>query len=517
MSALRVSSVLGVLFLALGLHGSVAAAGSWQAVIAGKTETIEIDKASIARTASGATAWSRVTLDREVKDAGGAYDAIRAQNFYDCAARRFTTLRRAFFNGDTLVREDLVSRQRANAVEAGSIDERLFSLACRATASGEAPARADAASRTTAEVQQGERGERPAATRADMRTLGSDHAAPRLMLVADTMPVAPPEKPKLIALPPIDKAAADQAAADAGQTPAVAPAVKGRAPERAPAPTPAATRPDAAQHEVESPADKRLRELHYATSGPRKAAKKKQPAETPVASGQENPAANMHTHWSYEGERGPTSWARLRGDYATCGTGKRQSPIDIREGIKVNLEGIKFDYRPTQFRIIDNGHTVQVNVGEGLGLTVMGKRHELLQFHFHRPSEERVNGRAYDMVVHLVHKNAEGRLAVVAVLLEKGSEHPLIQTLWNNLPLEQDMEVAPEEAIDPNKLLPDDRTYWTYMGSLTTPPCTEGVVWMVLKQPVQVALEQVAIFSRVYRNNARPLQPANGRLIKESR
>jgi len=120
-------------------------------------------------------------------------------------------------------------------------------------------------------------------------------------------------------------------------------------------------------------------------------------------------------------------------------------------------------------------------------------------------------------VVHLVHKNAEGRLAVVAVLLEKGSEHPLIQTLWNNLPLEQNMEVAPEESIDLNKLLPENRSYWTYMGSLTTPPCTEGVLWMVLKQPVQLAAEQVAIFSRVYRNNARPLQPANGRLVKESR
>jgi carbonic anhydrase len=121
------------------------------------------------------------------------------------------------------------------------------------------------------------------------------------------------------------------------------------------------------------------------------------------------------------------------------------------------------------------------------------------------------------MVVHLVHKSAEGQLAVVAVLLEKGSEHPLIQTLWNNLPLEQDMEVTPDEAIDLNKLLPENRTYWTYMGSLTTPPCTEGVVWMVFKQPVQVAEQQVAIFSRLYRNNARPVQPAHGRLIKESR
>ncbi|MCX7166853.1 MAG: carbonic anhydrase family protein [Rhodocyclales bacterium] len=507
MSALRASSVLWVLSLAFGLHG-FAAAGSWQTVIAGKTETIAIDKASIARADSGATAWSRITLDREVREAGGTYDSIQAQNLYDCTARRFTTLRRAYFNGDTLLREDVVSRQRANAVESGSIDERLFNLACRA-AVGELPARADAATRAAAPAPQGEPAERVAAMRADMRTLATDHAAPRLMPVAETMPVVPAEKPKLIVLPPIDKAAADQAAAGSGQKPAAT------APTAAAPLSPSAAR-STAKHEAESSADKRLRELHYATSGPRKATKKKS-TEIPAASEQENPAAHMHGHWTYEGAGGPTSWARLRGDYATCGTGKRQSPIDIREGIKVNLEGIKFDYKPTQFRIIDNGHTVQVNVGEGLGLTVMGKRHELLQFHFHRPSEERVNGRAYDMVVHLVHKNAEGQLAVVAVLLEKGSEHPLIQTLWNNLPLEQDMEVAPEEAIDLNKLLPENRAYWTYMGSLTTPPCSEGVLWMVLKQPVQLAAEQLAIFSRLYRNNARPVQAANGRLIKESR
>jgi carbonic anhydrase len=197
--------------------------------------------------------------------------------------------------------------------------------------------------------------------------------------------------------------------------------------------------------------------------------------------------------------------------------GKRQSPINIHEGIKVHLEEIAFDYKPMQFRIIDTGHTVQVTVGEGLSLKVSGKRYELLQFHFHRPSEERINGRAYDMVMHLVHRNDEGQLAVIAVLLEKGSEHPLIQTLWNNLPLDQNIEMAPAEAIDLTKLLPENRTYWAYMGSLTTPPCTEGVLWMVLKQPMQVSAEQVSIFSRLYRNNARPLQPSNGRLIKESR
>ena len=147
----------------------------------------------------------------------------------------------------------------------------------------------------------------------------------------------------------------------------------------------------------------------------------------------------------------------------------------------------------------------------------MGRRFELIQFHFHRPSEERINGRAYDMVAHLVHKDLDGQLAVIAILLEHGEENPLIQTLWNNLPLEVGQELTPDVPIDLNTLLPKDRTYWTYMGSLTTPPCSEEVIWMVFRQPQPVSPDQIAIFSRLYRNNARPIQPINNRLIKGSR
>ncbi|HEY8856608.1 MAG TPA: carbonic anhydrase family protein [Rugosibacter sp.] len=497
MSALRLSFVLaGLLFSLNGPLG--ATVGDWQTIISGKSETIDINKASIERTSSGTTAWSRVILDRPVNDVGGAYDTMQAQNFYDCAARRFTILRRAYFRGDTLVREDVVSRQRPNAIEIGSLDERIFNVACATIASGSANAGTTLNHVIVPPMPQAE-------------TEGP--VAAHLVLVADKDLAGTAEKPKLITLPPIDKAAADKAAADqaaasAGKKPlVVSPA--------SPSPVPKASSSPLRQG-VDSPADRRLRELHYATSGPRKAAKKRSTAALTI-NGQEALPASKHGTWSYDDEDGPTRWAKLRDDYALCATGKRQSPIDIREGIKVNLEEITFDYKPTLFRIIDTGHTVQVNVGEGLSLKISGKRYELLQFHFHRPSEERVNGRAYDMVVHLVHRNDEGQFAVVSVLLERGSENPLIQTLWNNLPLDQNIEVAPVEAIDLNKLLPESRTYWTYMGSLTTPPCTEGVLWMVLKQPIPVSAEQVAIFSRLYRNNARPLQPSNGRLIKESR
>ena len=178
-----------------------------------------------------------------------------------------------------------------------------------------------------------------------------------------------------------------------------------------------------------------------------------------------------------------------------------------------------FDYQRTQFRITDNGHTILVEVGEGSSIRVMERQFQLVQFHFHKPSEERINGKSFDMVAHLVHKDDDGKLAVIAVLLEKGMEHPLIQILWNNMPLERGQGIMPAAVIDLNNLLPplERRAYYTYMGSLTTPPCSEDVLWMVFKQPVQVSQQQVSIFSRLYSNNARPVQPANGRLVKENR
>lgn len=507
MSASRLSFILVGLFFSL--NGPLGATvGDWQTIIAGKSETIDINKASIERTTSGATAWSRAMLERPVNDVGGAYDAMQAQNLYDCAARRFTTLRRAYFRGDTLVREDVVSRQRPNAIEVGSLDERIFNVACATTANGSANAGVVPAGVPSA---MGAALDHVVAPPLLSQARNEGPVTANLTLVADRGAVVAAETPKLIILPSIDKtaadkAAADQAAAGAGKKPLAA----------SPAPLTPKVSSSSLRQGVESLADKRLRELHYATSGPHKAIKKR-PTAAFLVNDQDELSASKIGAWSYDDEGGPTRWAKLRDDYAICATGKRQSPIDIREGIKVNLEEITFDYKSRPFRIIDTGHTVQVNVGEGLSLKISGRRYELLYFNFHRPSEERVDGRAYDMVMHLVHKNDEGQFAVVAVLLEKGGENPLIQTLWNNLPLDQNIEVAPVDVIDLNKILPESRAYWTYMGSLTTPPCTEGVLWMVLKQPIPVSAEQVAIFSRLYRNNARPLQPSNGRLIKESR
>jgi len=258
----------------------------------------------------------------------------------------------------------------------------------------------------------------------------------------------------------------------------------------------------------------RLAEMR-ATQAARAAARAKRAAVVKAAPPPPPPVARG-THWSYEGDSGPANWSKINVDWAKCGNGSRQSPIDIRDGMKVELEQISFDYHPSSFNVVDNGHTVQVGVSGGNYITVQNRMFELQQFHFHRPSEERINGKAFEMVVHLVHRDAEGRLAVLALLLERGAPQATIQTVWNNLPLEKLETMQPTILLDPAEMLPVRRDYYTYMGSMTEPPCSEGVLWLVMKQPVQASPAQMALFSRLYPLNARPVQPTNGRIIKES-
>ena len=221
-------------------------------------------------------------------------------------------------------------------------------------------------------------------------------------------------------------------------------------------------------------------------------------------------------HWAYQGDVGPQAWGGLKPEFGLCASGQRQSPIDIREGIAVDLEPVQFSYQPTNFSVVDNGHTVQVNLQPGNSIEVGGRRYDLLQFHFHRPSEERIDGRQFDLSVHLVHKDTEGRLAVVGVVVGRGSVQPILQAVWNNLPLEKNQDVRARSMLDPTQLLPADRRYYTYMGSLTTPPCSEGVQWVVMRQPVAATPEQIDLFARLYPLNARPIQNAAGRRILQS-
>jgi carbonic anhydrase len=233
-------------------------------------------------------------------------------------------------------------------------------------------------------------------------------------------------------------------------------------------------------------------------------------APVPAAAAPASPA------WSYEGDSGPEHWARLSPDFALCGSGRRQSPIDIRDGFAVELEPVVFDYRPVPFTVTDTGRTLQVGLAPGSHIEVEGSRYALEQLLFRHPAEEVVDGRRAEMSVHLVHRDGEGRLAIVAVPLERGAALPPVQAVWNHLPLSSGEPVQARTALDPGGLLPADRRYFTYIGSLTTPPCTEGVRWIVLKTPVQVSEAQIRFFARLHPMNARPVQAAAGRIVKQS-
>jgi len=240
-------------------------------------------------------------------------------------------------------------------------------------------------------------------------------------------------------------------------------------------------------------------------------------AENPVGSADKEHHEKTG-HWSYSGETGPSHWSELNPEFSACAKGKYESPIDIRGAQAADLPAIKFDYKPSVLKIINNGHTIQVNYAAGSSIDVGGTRYELLQFHFHRPSEEKINGKSFAMVAHLVHKNSAGKLAVVAVLLDKGGASELIDTLWKNIPKEKEKEtVAANVTIDAAKLLPENRGYYTFQGSLTTPPCSEGVTWFVLKTPLKIADGQIAAFGKIYSMNARPVQPLNGRIIQATK
>jgi carbonic anhydrase len=232
--------------------------------------------------------------------------------------------------------------------------------------------------------------------------------------------------------------------------------------------------------------------------------------------------AQWRTAWSYDGERGPDRWSALDPEYAAC-SGRQQSPVDIQGTETADLPPLRFDYTIAPLKyLINNGKTIRVNYhdpkGTGSVLVVGGKRYQLTQFHFHRPSEEYIHGKPFDMVIHLMHEADDGKVAGVAVLVKAGRVNRTVQQLWDHMPSTQGDEHAIAGVdINPADLLPPNAVYYTYEGSLTAPPCTEGVTWFVLKTPVDVSHPQIDAFARLYPHNVRPLQPLNGRVIRESR
>ena len=227
--------------------------------------------------------------------------------------------------------------------------------------------------------------------------------------------------------------------------------------------------------------------------------------------------AQTTTHWDYQGKYGPLAWGKLDPAYKACSQGHEQSPIDIR-GAHLNkaLKPIEFHYIAGSVTLENTGQTVVVRVDPGSYILAGGVRYDLQQFHFHHPGEESVKGKLTDMDIHLIHKSADGKLAVIAVRLSENLDNPnaTLATLWQHLPATTGATEKVTDMVNPGGLLPGDRGYWTYSGSLTTPPCTEGVRWFVFEDPLSISRAQLRAFAALYKINSRPLQDTHGRRIE---
>lgn len=219
-------------------------------------------------------------------------------------------------------------------------------------------------------------------------------------------------------------------------------------------------------------------------------------------------------HWTYEGEEGPEHWGEINEDYALCGAGKTQSPINISSAYSTDIIDISFDYSESALNILNNGHTIQVNYDAGSSITYNGVTYDLLQFHFHHPSEHTVEGVATPLEVHFVHRDADGNLAVVGVMLAEGeADNAAFAAVFASLPAEKSEVETLDATISAADMLPQTATYFTYSGSLTTPPCSEGVRWLVMQEPVTLGAAQIEAFSTIFELNARPVQSLNARDI----
>ncbi len=224
-------------------------------------------------------------------------------------------------------------------------------------------------------------------------------------------------------------------------------------------------------------------------------------------------AADHPAHWDYVGEVGPEHWAEFGTDNASC-AGKNQSPIDLANFIEAELPAIDFAYEPGGSAVVNNGHAIQVNYDAGSSISVDSTDFALKQFHFHAPSENHINGKSFPVEAHFVHSDANGNLAVVALMFEQGDSNATLEKVWSHMPEKEGDTQALAPALAAKDLMPSDRDYFRYEGSLTTPPCSEGVRWLVLKKPVSASAEQIALLVKTLgRANNRPVQPAGARVV----
>jgi len=242
-----------------------------------------------------------------------------------------------------------------------------------------------------------------------------------------------------------------------------------------------------------------------------------------AAESKDDAPAHARPHWGYSDEDGPARWGKLSPDWALCGSGQSQSPVELGGAKPAGAATLAFGYKPASLQIahhehvvdvLDNGHTIQVNYDEGSTIEIEGKHFELVQYHFHAPSEHTVEDRHFPMEMHLVHRSKTGEIAAAGVLIEAGIHNTAFDPVWQNLPDEPGERVHLEHVrVDVDDLLPRDRRTYRYPGSFTTPPCTEGVRWLVFTEPIQLSQAQIDAFKAIVKDNNRPVQPLEGREV----
>lgn len=454
----RVWNRAGLLLLIAS--ASVAAAPQWESIDVNRDRKVFLDRSTLVRQSGYAQGWERADFAelQPGERTGERYQSVKSLYRYDCIGRNAVPMLHVYYqsDGSELRRVDVQGLNPPRTVETDSVRAQLLERACNPPDAKPA-AKAEPIRKSLARVK--------AAKKTKSKTDDADKPIRNAVFVK-------PLPKKTSKIKPAPKRARAKKA------------VKRKAEPDCPVAQPAA--------------------IKTALQVPR--------SESTVH------VNHDATAWSYAGLHGPEQWGKLSSEYAQCTAGKRQSPIDIRDGAKLELDGIAFDYQPAPLSILDTGHTVRLNATPGSSITVAGTRYALKQLHFHKPAEEVVAGKTYALSAHLVHESEDHRVTVLAVLFDQGEEaNTLLRSLWPHLPLERGREIAMAEfQVDWNALLPAERGYYAYMGSLTTPPCTEGVLWLVMKTPLPISQAQVDVFGRLYPTNARPLQAANGRLIKES-
>ncbi|MDR0380239.1 MAG: carbonic anhydrase family protein [Candidatus Accumulibacter sp.] len=448
------------------IASSAAIPATWQRIGSEQGRYIEIDRESIASAPNDTLdAKGRIVLNRPIIDpkTSALYSVIEIESRYDCAKRARATLKRTYYKEDgQMLREEDASGSFELPIRSGTSDDILLREVCRP------------------------KSERlPVAPSLNNALNQVDELSADLRKANETLIEQAVKENRRRISPP-------SASPTAGK-----PSVLLSSMNRQQAPSPSSARRTDAQRSRSA----------RAFSG----------AAASSTVGRSNTRQSSSRAWTYEGTTGPAYWSELSPNSALCATGRRQSPIDLRDTFAVDLEPVLFLYRTSPFRVSDTVHHLQLTVSGG-GIQTLGKSYHVTSVRFHSPSEFSIAGKFFDMEAQITHRADDGGLAIVSVLLEEGNENPVVQAALNGMPLEKGkVSESPGYDVDIERLLPDDRRYFTFMGSLTTPPCTEDVLWIVIKAPQQVSAEQLAMFRRLYPPNARPTQPPFGRIVKESR